>query len=103
MSNAKSISIGPLVTGVAPKKMMILMSSIAKMALVIKSGSGRSTYLFIRLFIPSFDGSEALVFCSIHYSELKVERAEYPLLSAHTDQSKRSGRQGRYADRSESS
>ena len=65
-SNAKSISIGPLVTWVAPKKMMILMSSIAKMALVIKSGSGRSTYLFMRLFIPSFDRSKALVFCSIH-------------------------------------
>jgi hypothetical protein len=52
MSNAKSISIGPLVTWVVPKKMMILMSSIAKTALVIKSGSGRSVYLFIWLFIP---------------------------------------------------
>ena len=78
MSNAKSISIGPLVTGVAPKKMMILMSSTAKMALVIKSGSGRSTYLFILLFIPSFDGSEALVFRSIHYGELKVEKENTP-------------------------
>ena len=48
MSNAKSISIGPLVTWVVPKKMTILMSSTAKMALVIKSGSGRSTYLFMR-------------------------------------------------------
>jgi len=48
MSNAKSISIGPLVTWVVPKKMTILMSSTAKMALVIKSGSGRSMYLFMR-------------------------------------------------------
>ncbi|TMD69990.1 MAG: hypothetical protein E6I91_00780 [Chloroflexi bacterium] len=66
MSNAKSISIGPLVTGDAPKKMKILMSSIAKMALVIKSGSGRSMYLFMRLFTLSFDGSEVLISCSIH-------------------------------------
>jgi hypothetical protein len=66
MSNAKSISIGPLVTGDAPKKIRILMSSIAKMALVIKSGSGRSMYLFMRLFMLSFDGSEALILCSIH-------------------------------------
>jgi len=67
MSNAKSISIGPLVVADAPKKMMRLMSSIPKTTLTTKSGSGRRVFKFIRLFILSISEGDVLVICSIQY------------------------------------
>lgn len=73
MSNAKSISIGPLVVADAPKKMMRLMSSIPKTTLTIKSGSGRGVFQFMRLFILSFAGGEVLVICSICPTILVVQ------------------------------
>ena len=73
MSNAKSISIGPLVVADAPKKIMRLMSSIPKTTLTIKSGSGRGVFQFMRLFNLSFAGSEVLVTCSICFPILVVQ------------------------------
>jgi hypothetical protein len=52
MSNAKSISIGPLVVADIPKKIKIPMSSAPKMALAIKNGIGLLLYLFMRLIFP---------------------------------------------------
>ncbi|HBE26458.1 MAG TPA: hypothetical protein DDW33_12310 [Ktedonobacter sp.] len=69
MSNAKSISIGPLVVADAPKKMMRLMSSIPKTTLTTKSGSGRRVFKFIRLFILSISEGDMLVICSIQYPQ----------------------------------
>src|SRR5712691_10041610 len=68
MSNAKSISIGPLVVADTPKMITTLSSSTPNKALTNKSGSGRFVYQRICFFILSFSGGEVLIFCSIQHA-----------------------------------
>ena len=68
ISNAKSISIGPRVVPVAPKKTIMPSSATTKMAHATISGRGCCKYLFIRLSLLSFGRIEVFVLSSIHHN-----------------------------------